>query len=281
MSHKLALITVVYENYTLLADFQKSLLSQKDNNFHVFIVDLSKSKKNLAEMLHPLNNKQQLTVIDSTNKGYAYGINLGLKSAIKKCYEFFCILNNDIYFGNDFITNALKTLEKYNNSIIGGKIYYAKGFEYHKNRYNNEDIGKVIWYAGGRFDWNHGLTPHRGVDEVDKGKYDKVEKTEFVNGALMLLDKKVIDTLGYWDESYFLYFEDADYCARAKRSGIKLYFDPRIKIWHKNSQSTGGSGSKLQQKYQRLSQLRFGLKYAPIKTKLHLIKNYLLKKYIS
>ena len=60
----------------------------------------------------------------------------------------------------------------------------------------------------------------------------------------------------------------------AKKAGVKLFYDPSIIIWHKNAQSTGGSGSKLQQKYQRINRLRFGLKYAPIKTKLHLIKNY-------
>jgi len=92
-----------------------------------------------------------------------------------------------------------------------------------------------------------------------------------------MLDKSAIDKLGYWDETYFLYFEDSDFCVRAKRMGIKLIYDPRIILWHKNSQSTGGPGSKIHEKYQRINRLRFGIKYAPLKTKLHLIKQWLLR----
>ncbi len=115
------------------------------------------------------------------------------------------------------------------------------------------------------------------MDEVDTGKYDKFEETDFVNGALMCFDKKVIDTIGFWDEKYFLYFEDADFCVRAKRAGIKLYYDPTIVVWHKNAQSTGGSGSLIHQNYQTKNRLRFGLKYAPLRTKIHLLKNYLFR----
>lgn len=136
----------------------------------------------------------------------------------------------------------------------------------------------MLWFAGGKIDWHHALTPHIGVDEIDKGQYNKFKEVDFVNGALMLFDKEVIEKVGFWDEGYFLYFEDADYCVRAKRLGIKMYYDPSIVIWHKNAQSTGGSGSSLHLKYQRSNRLKFGLKYAPLSTKLHLIKNYVLGK---
>ena len=94
----------------------------------------------------------------------------------------------------------------------------------------------------------------------------------------MIFNKSVIDKIGYLDESYFLYYEDADWCERAKKAGINLYYDPSIVIWHKNAQSTGGAGSKLHQKYQEKNRLKFGLKYAPWKTKLHLIINLLTDK---
>ena len=40
--------------------------------------------------------------------------------------------------------------------------------------------------------------------------------------------------------------------ALAKKKGVKLYYEPSIVIWHKNSQSTGGSGSQIHLKYQKL-----------------------------
>lgn len=270
MNNKLAIISVVYENYEVLGEFFVSLNKQSNGNFHLFLIDLSDHKQKIQS---PINN-QQLTIINSNNKGYAHGVNIGLKEAFKQGYQYFCVINNDTYFNNNFVDSVLSSIISHPSSIIGGKIYYAPGYEYHKDRYQKKDSGKVLWFAGGSVDWNHAFTPHRGVDKVDKGQYDKLEKTGFVNGCLMCFDKNVVEKVGMWDEKYFLYFEDADYCERAKQKGIGLWYDPSIVIWHKNAQSTGGSGSKLHVKYQEKSRLRFGLKYAPLKTKLHLLKNY-------
>jgi GT2 family glycosyltransferase len=91
---------------------------------------------------------------------------------------------------------------------------------------------------------------------------------------LMLYDISVKKIVEKWDESYFLYYEDADFCERAKRKNIPLYYDPSIIIWHKNAQSTDGSGSSLHTKFQRINYFKFAMKYAPLRTKLHVLKNY-------
>ena len=268
----LAIITVVYENYTVLKDFLNCLEKQSTKKFHVFLVDLSETKEKISF------ERLEATVIEERNKGYSFGVNIGIKEAMKNGFSDFCVINNDVIFKEDFIIKALDVKAKHPSSIVAGKIYYAKGFEYHKDRYRQKDLGNIIWYAGGKIDWNHALTPHRGVDEIDRGQFDHPEKIDFANGALMLFDKTVVDTVGLWNENYFLYFEDADFCVRAKRAKIPLWYEPALVIWHKNAQSTGGSGSKLHQKYQRTSRLRFGLTYAPFRTKIHLLKNFILGK---
>lgn len=267
MSKKIAVITVLYENYTILPDFFTSFEKQTSKNFHIFVVDLSKNKKQIK--LPPF-----ATLISDINKGYAYGINLGIIEAKKQQHTRFCVINSDVVVSSSFVANLSISLNNHSSSLIGGKIYYAPGYEYHKDRYTQKDLGKILWYAGGKNDWKNCLTIHRGVDEVDINKYDKFEKTDFITGCLMCFDTSVISKIGLWDESYFLYYEDSDYCERAKRAGIALYYDPTITLWHKNAQSTEGSGSKLHQMYQKKNQLKFGLKYAPFKTKLHLLKNY-------
>lgn len=269
MPHNLAVITVVYQNYEVLKDLFQSLKNQTNQSFHLFIVDVSKNKQKIV------NQDLNLTIIDSANLGYAHGVNIGLKQAINSKYNKFCIINSDVILKNDFVEKILQSLENNPFSIISGKIYYAPGFEYHK-KYQQQDLGKVIWYGGGHVDWQNAFTKHIGVDQVDNHQLDKFQQTEFISGCLMCFDKQVIDKIGFWDENYFLYFEDADFCERAKRKGIKLYYDPSIVIWHKNAQSTEGSGSIIHQKYQKINQLKFGLKYAPLKTKIHLIKNYVL-----
>lgn len=266
MSHKLAVISVVYQNYIILKDFFNSFNEQSNKDFKLFLTDLSINKK-------PIETTLPITLLEGDNLGYAYGINLGLKEAIKQGCDKFCIINNDTYVDKDFISNVLNSILHHPSSILGGKVYYAPGYEYHKQRYKKSDPGKIIWYAGGKVDWKNAFTEHLSVDEVDKGQFNQFKETDFITGCFMCFDKRVIEKLGFLDEGYFLYYEDADYCERAKRKGIKLYYDPKIVIWHKNAGSTEGSGSKIHQRYQERNRLRFGLKYAPWRTKLHLIKN--------
>lgn len=268
MSHTLAVITVIYENYTILVDYFASFAKQTDTDFRIYVVDNSDHKKKVE---YPAF----VTYIPNQNKGYASGINKGTSQALKDGYSLLCITNSDITVQEHFVKEVKKSLIKNPTSIIGGKIYYSKGFEYHKDTYKENDLGNVLWYAGGINDWSNCQTNHRGVDKVDNGQYNNFEKTDFITGCLMCYDKGVLDAVGSWDESYFLYYEDADFCERAKKKGIALYYDPSIVTYHKNSASTGGSGSSLHESYQKKNQLTFGLKYAPWKTKLHLIKNYL------
>lgn len=266
----IGLITVNYNQYQLTREFLDSLATVKDaGNLSVYIADVSTKK----EVLKIENYPMKVVSKSLPNKGYAFGINEGTKYFIKNGLDKFCAINNDVFFSKNFYQQAYLGFEK--ADIFGGKIYYAPGYEYHK-KYQKKDIGKILWYAGGINDWKNVYTTHRGVDEVDNKQYSKFEETDFITGCMLFFNKKVIDQIGLWDEKYFLYFEDSDFCERAKNAGFKLFYNPKIVIWHKNAQSTGGSGSLLHQEYQRKNRLIFGLKYAPFRTKLHLIKNYFL-----
>lgn len=272
MKKKIAIITVNYKNYAVTEEFVYYFSKMNRDIFTLFIADLSENRQQLP-------HGKWIETITTQNKGYAHGVNVGLETAIHQGFEQFVVINNDIRADPDFIHNAQKSIINHPRSIIGGKIYYETGFEYHKTAYAHDELGKVIWYAGGIVDWNNVYTIHRGVDEVDRGQYDAGGATQFITGCLMFFDKAVVEKVGKWDENYFLYYEDADWCERAKRKNVELYYDPSVVIWHKNAQSTGGSGSSLQARYQEKNRVIFGLKYAPFRTKIHLIKNSILKKF--
>jgi GT2 family glycosyltransferase len=270
MSNKLAVITVNYKNYSVTHAFLKSFKKQHNQNFKIFIIDLSPEPEELTE------DSLSVDVIRAENKGYAYGLNVGVHNAIEQDFTHFVCMNNDTEVPEDFVDQALRSIHEHPLSLIGGKIYYYPGYEYHKQRYSKEDLGKVLWYAGGIIDWKNIFTIHRGVDEVDKGIYDSFEETDFITGCLMMFDKTFYETVGDIDESYFMYFEDSDWSLRAARAGVKLYYDPKVILWHKNAQSSNGPGSVLHQKYQRKNRVKFALKYAPIKSRIHVLKNYLI-----
>lgn len=266
---KLAIITVNYKTYSLTEEFLDSLdisdLDQKQDK--IYVIDVSPDKI-------PIKTRKFIAILEAENKGYAHGINVGLKQAQKDGYENFIVMNNDTIVDAHFCSSVKTSLEKNKDSIIGGKIYYFPGFEYHRERYKKSELGHVLWYAGGQHDWKNVTTKHIGVDKIDDGTYSEITETNFVTGCLVIFNSTVLKKVGFWDESYFLYYEDSDWCERARSKKIPLLFDPSIIIWHKNAQSTGGAGSDLHRKYQERNRLLFGLKYAPLRTKAHLIKNY-------
>ncbi|MCA9372214.1 glycosyltransferase family 2 protein [Candidatus Woesebacteria bacterium] len=268
MKNHLSIITVVYNNYDVLEDFFKSLNKQIDTNFTVYIADTSSRRHTIQKQGFPTK------VMCVENKGYAHGVNVALQKATENGGEQFCVINTDVFFKENFVEKVKESLGAHTRSLIGGKIYYAPGYEYHTDRYGDNDRGNVLWYAGGTVDWKNTWTQHVGVDEVDHGQYDEKKETGFITGCCICFDKTVYEALGPWDEHYFLYYEDADYCQRAKKNNVRLVYDPHIVLWHKNAQSTEGSGSKLHMRYQKKAQLRFALKFAPWRTKLHVLKNY-------
>jgi GT2 family glycosyltransferase len=266
MNLSLALVTVVYNNYAVLDDFFVSLNAQSTKNFRVYVIDLSSKPQDYSYPEYTVH-------LRSENKGYAHGANVGIARALKDGYTMFAVINSDVLVAPDLVAKTIASVARHPGCVLGGKIYYAPGFEFHKDRYENHDRGKVIWFAGGSIDWANMITSHDGVDEVDVGDYEDERKTDFITGCFMAYDISVYKKVGEWDERYFLYYEDTDFSMRANRAGCPLVYDPSLVLWHKNAQSTDGSGSGIHMKYQERNRLRFGLAYAPWRTKLHLVKN--------
>ncbi len=207
------------------------------------------------------------------NLGSAGGYNLGAKAALKWGADFILLVNNDILINDPSILRKLvKTAKSHPDiGLVSPKLYFAPGFEFQKNRYTPSNRGHVIWYAGGTFDWNNVLAVHRGIDEVDSGKYDRVEPTGFVSGSAMLVSRAIFDRHIFWDESLFAYLDDNDFQQRVHRAGFQLYYDGATNIYHKVSR-TAGIGSSSSDYYLTRNRLIFGMRYAPLRTKVALLR---------
>lgn len=205
------------------------------------------------------------------NLGFTGGNNVGMKYAMEYGSDFVWLLNNDTLVD----LAAAKLVEAFADSsvgIAGSKIYFAPGHEYHADRYEKNEIGRVFWYAGGRIDWQNMYASHHGVDEVDRGQYDTLVDTPFVTGCSMMIHRSVIETIGYLDDKFYLYLEDLDYSLRAHAHGFRIVYEPKSVLWHVNAGSSGGAGNPLHEYYITRNRLLVGMRYAPIRTKVALIK---------
>ena len=149
---------------------------------------------------------------------------------------------------------------------VSPKIYFAPGYEFHKDNYGEEHKGKVVWFGGGKFDWDNVMSIHRGIDEVDRGEYGEEMEMDFATGCCFMVKREVLEKTGMFDDSYFAYFEDSDFSKRVLDAGYKIYYNGSTSISHKVSQSTG-TGSSLTDYYITRNRLTFGFKYASARTK--------------
>jgi len=278
---KIFLIILNYNGWQMTLDCLNSLGKVVCDDLEVEIVvvdngsaDDSVLKIKNSDIKNCLKIKNlKLKIIENLiNLGFAEGNNVGIRYALKNGADYVCLLNNDTRVDSDFLTELVKAAQSDEKiGLVGGKIYFEKGYEFHKERYKDNEKGKIIWYAGGLIDWNNVYTTHRGVDEMDFGQYDQSGETDFVNGCLMFAKREVFEKIGLFNKKYFLYFEDADLSVRAKKAGFKLFYCPKTKIWHLNSGSSG-SGSGLHDYFTTRNRMLFGMKYAPIRAKIALVK---------
>lgn len=262
-------------------DCLKSLENVRVDNFElsIIVVDNASSDGSVEEIKRYISGVKYgaIKLIENKeNLGFSGGQNVAIKYALESGADFVLVLNNDTYVDPGFLLELLEVADKdLGVGILVPKIYFAPGFEYHKDRYSQKERGKVLWYAGGKIDWANVVGYHKGVDEVDKGQLDDVEETELATGCCMLVRKEAINEVGMFDDRHYLYYEDADLCMRMKKKNFKVVYVPKSIIWHKNAGSAGGSGSKLQDYYITRNRLLFGMRYAPIKAKFALFRESL------
>ncbi len=250
-----------------------SKLETKGLDAETIVVD-NGSKDGIEEALsnHKLPNMGYKFIETGANLGFAGGNNAGIRDALDRGVDYVMVLNNDTLLDKDVLVRLMGVLEQDQKvGAVSPKIYFAKGFEFHKERYNKTDIGKVIWYAGGKIDWKNVYGSARGADEVDTGKYETVQETDFAAGACMLLKAKALKEVGLFDENFFMYYEDTDLSQRMKKADWKVLYYPEALIWHKVAQSSG-IGSELNDYFLTRNRMIFGMKYASLRTKFALFR---------
>jgi len=221
---KVHIILLNWNNEEDTLECVKSLEKISYNNYEIIIVD------NGSEIESVLKIKKQYPEIkiieNEKNLGFAGGNNVGVKYAMKNNADYVLLLNNDTTVEKDFLNKLVEIGESdKKNGLFGSKIYFYS----EQNR---------IWFAGGKVNWLRNKGTHIGLDEIDQNQYNKIKEVDYLTGCCLLIKKEVIEKIGVLEEDYFLYYEDTDFCLRAKNIGYNCVYVPKSKIYHKISRST-------------------------------------------
>lgn len=273
--HKVGIVLVNFHGVKDTLECLDSLFELKTSHeLKVYVVNVQDEKE--GNQLKGHKSKPHVIELNE-NLGFSGANNMGMNKAISEGAQILVLLNNDTTLDEGFLDPLVNQALKKDVGLVSPKIYFYPGNEFHKDSYKKDEQGKVIWYAGGIIDWQNVYAYHRGVDEVDHGQFDEQEETQFATGCCVALASRTYKTIGKMSEEYFFSWEDTDWSVRAKSKGLKIVYEPISVIWHKNAGSSGGSGSKFHQYYHNRNRMLFGYKYAPIRTKLALVKEGLLR----
>ena len=155
------------------------------------------------------------------NLGYAGGNNVGIRYALEHGAEYVGVLNNDALVDRDFLPPLLAA----NQQTSGGAITTPMICEC--------EAPEIIWALGGSIDWTTATSHRLHAGELRTAWKDRApHEVDFAMGTAMLAPRQVWERVGLIDESFFLYFEETDWCMQAHRLGIPSVAAPASCIWH-------------------------------------------------
>ena len=229
IKNNMASVFIIILNYNGIKDTLElldNIVKLDYSNYKIIVIDNASSDGSNLEL-------KKITNIDlienNKNLGFVGGNNIGIKFALKQKADYILLLNNDTIVESDFLAKLVNAMESDSGiGLTGSKIM----------NYNDR---QKIWSAGGGIKKWSKKTFQYGEGKIDDGSYDEPKEVDFLSGCCLLIRREVIEKIGLLDDDYFMYYEDVDYCLKAKRAGFKVFYVPQSVIWHKVANSSSRS----------------------------------------
>lgn len=183
-------------------------------------------------------------IINQNNRGFAAANNQGIRQAKGR---YILLLNPDTEFIEDTLTKVATKMESDPSiGVLGCQLLNPDGSIQHSVRRFPTVWSQLVIltklhkifpsllnnYLAEDFDYEPRLNPllgkERGLDAVE---------VDQVMGAFFCVRREVFDKIGLLDEGYFIWFEEVDFCRRAKKAGYKVVYWPGTRVIHHGAQS--------------------------------------------
>lgn len=232
----LAIIIVNYRTPALVEDCLTHLLPDLEKLDAVAVVadnfsndgSVDRLEKWLADF--PARNSVKL-LRSAENTGFSGGNNMGIKS---QRADYYLLLNSDAYVLPGAIEALLETARGHPEAgVVGPLLECPDGtpqsscFRYHS------PVSELISAAA-----TGPITKLLKAYDVPLPPVDKVIRPQWVSFACALIPGTVFQEVGLLDDGYFMYYEDADYCRRARDAGWDIIYQPAAHVVHLGGESS-------------------------------------------
>lgn len=214
MGYQADLIIVSFNTRKYLAECLKSIKEHTNINqdLKVWVVD-NHSTDGSVQLIKSYGWVRG--IFNQKNRGYGAACNQGIRNSAGK-YIF--LINSDTQFTPGWLQSLLKTIETNPKAaVVGPRLVNPEGFLV--------GVGVVGVNAKPVLrGWGEPDEPHR---------YSQSCNCLSVGGACMGIKRELLPQLGYFDENYFHYFEETDYCYNARFHGYQVVYCPESKVIHR------------------------------------------------
>ena len=244
---KVLVVIVNYRTPALTIDCLRSLASEvaRVPGTHVVVTDNASpddSKEQIAHAIAENGYGQWCTFMPlEKNGGFAYGNNEAIQPFLQSNQpDLIWLLNPDTIVLDGALSELVAFMQSHPSAgIAGGRAENRDGsvrrssFRFHSplGEFENAlQFGPVSKTLQSRV-----VAPPIPEHE---------EKVDWVSGASMMIRREVFETVGLLDDTYFMYFEETDFCLRAARAGFECWYVPQSRIIHLVGQSSGVTGAQ-------------------------------------
>ncbi|MEX0682113.1 MAG: glycosyltransferase family 2 protein [Dehalococcoidia bacterium] len=220
-------VTIVILNWNGLADTRECLQSLQAVDYGAFraiVVDNGSRNDEAGKLEAEFGSFLEVLRL-SKNRGFAGGANAGIRRALEADGDYVLLLNNDTVVAPTFLQMMIDAARELPDLAAACP------------RTNFYDRPRVIYSTGGEVSIWRAVATQVGRGEEDTGQYDRVKRRDYADGVCMLIPRSAIEKVGLLDEQYFAYWEETDWCIRARAYGLHCYYVPLARIWHKASRS--------------------------------------------
>ena len=239
-------LSIIILNYNSADYLKKCLESISKSNignyqYEVIVVDNCSTDNSINLAKSFTNSHLRSTIYDllKTNLGFAHGNNQGLKEINPKT-RFVLFLNPDTVVEKDTLKKMIEFFDKNKNvDAATCQINLALTGQMQPECHRGFP---TPWRSFCYFSKLQKLFPHSKIfsgyflGHLDVSTPHQIEACV---GAFLMVKKSVGDTVKWWNEKYFFYGEDLDFCYQIKQHGLNLWFNPNCKITHFQGVSSG------------------------------------------
>jgi GT2 family glycosyltransferase/2-polyprenyl-3-methyl-5-hydroxy-6-metoxy-1,4-benzoquinol methylase len=248
---KVAVVVLNWNGQRDTVECIESLRELEYKDYDIIVVDNGSTDDSVRAIRSIFPN---VTLLEThKNLGYTGGNNAGIRHAIRVGAKYVFVLNNDTVVHRSILRKLIDASQARPDAGLYGPAIYS---------YFEKDQLLTIGMISRLF------CPFEFMEaSLEGAAYQEVET---LVGCGMLIKREVFERIGYFEESFFLCWEELDFCMRATEAGFRCLAVPDALMWHKVSASFGGTASPLLRYFHTRNRLLWGKRHLPLKALIQL-----------